>query len=173
MERRNATEVRAAGKTIEGYAATFGNTARISDFNEVIAPTAFSESLATNPDILALADHDYSRVIGRTGNGSLKLSTDAKGLRFALTPPDTQAGRDAIEMVRTGTAGGLSFGFTVPAGGDEWQGETRTLKNVVLREISIVSSFPAYHGTSASVRSRQPMTETEARIRILELEASA
>ena len=170
MEQRHAIEVRAAGKTIEGYAATFGNTARVSDFNEVIAPTAFSESLRSRDEILALSDHDYTKVIGRTGNGSLKLSTDAKGLRFTLTPPDTQAGRDALEMVRTGTAGGLSFGFTVPAGGDEWQGETRTLKNVVLREISLVSSWPAYQGTSASVRSRQPMTDQERRIRILELE---
>ena len=49
----------------------------------------------------------------------------------------------------------MSFGFSVPAGGDDWSadGSERTLKSVRLHEVSIVA-FPAYSGTAglASVR---------------------
>ncbi|NTH12278.1 HK97 family phage prohead protease [Agrobacterium rhizogenes] len=174
LEKRAATDVQSSGKTIVGYVAKFNNTAQIADFSEEIAPGAFSESLRSNPDVLALENHDYSRVIGRTANGSLKLVEDNIGLRFELTPPDTTAGRDALEMVRSKTAGGLSFGFTVDgADGAEWRGSHRVLKRIDLREISLVSSFPAYSGTEASVRSRQPMTDAQRRIRILELEGAA
>lgn len=172
IEKRAAHEMRAEGRTIAGYVATFHNPTRVADFEETIAPGAFAESLRSNPDILALQDHSYDKVIGRTSNGSLKLSEDAKGLRFELTPPETQAGRDALEMVRTRTAGGLSFGFSVPAGGDEWLGDKRTLKNVRLVEISLVSAFPAYSGTSATVRSRQERTTADRRIALLDLEAA-
>lgn len=67
----------------------------------------------------------------------------------------------------------MSFGFNVPEGGEEWAGELRTLKAIDLREISVVQAFPAYGGTSVSVRSRKPMTDNERRIRILELEGGA
>ncbi|GAJ95855.1 HK97 family phage prohead protease [Rhizobium rhizogenes] len=174
LEKRAATDVQSSGKTIVGYIAKFNNTAQISDFSEEISPGAFSESLRSNPDILFLQDHQYDRVIGRTANGSLKLAEDYIGLRFELTPVDTAAGRDALEMVRTKTAGGLSFGFTVDGPDSEsWTGSHRTLKRINLREASLVSSFPAYSGTEASVRSRQPMTDAERRIRILELEGAA
>ncbi|NTI15677.1 HK97 family phage prohead protease [Agrobacterium rhizogenes] len=175
LEKRAATDVQSSGKsTIVGYIAKFNNTAQIADFSEEIAPGAFSESLRSNPDILALENHSYDRVIGRTANGSLKLEEDAVGLRFELTPVDTTAGRDALEMVRSKTAGGLSFGFTVDGpDSQEWRGSHRVLKRVNLREVSLVSSFPAYSGTEASVRSRQPMTDAERRIRILELEGAA
>jgi hypothetical protein len=49
----------------------------------------------------------------------------------------------------------MSFGFTVPAGGDRWSddGMTRELKQIRLFEVSVVTGFPAYTATSASVRS--------------------
>ncbi len=170
IEKRAATDVQSSGKTIVGYVAKFNNTAQIADFSEEIAPGAFADSLDTKTDVLALQDHQYDRVIGRTANGSLKLAEDHIGLRFELTPPDTQLGRDALEMVRTKTAGGLSFGFTVAPDGEQWLGQHRILKRVNLREISLISGFPAYGETEASIRSRPLMSEAERRIRILELE---
>src|SRR5262245_63538286 len=47
-------ELRAQGRRLVGYAATFGSEAKISDFIEVIARGAFAGSLNEKDDILAL-----------------------------------------------------------------------------------------------------------------------
>jgi hypothetical protein len=49
----------------------------------------------------------------------------------------------------------MSFGFSVPYGGDEWSsdGSERTLKSVRLHEVSIVA-FPAYSGTAGTTMVR-------------------
>lgn len=49
----------------------------------------------------------------------------------------------------------MSFGFSVPKGGDAWSdnGQERELREVRLHEVSIVTGFPAYEQTAASVRS--------------------
>ncbi len=173
FEKRAATEVKASGRKLTGYVATFGTETRISDFRETIRAGAFANSLRSNPDILALVDHDPGKVLGRSGSGSLILAEDQTGLRFELDLPDTQLGRDIAALSARGDIGGMSFGFNVPEGGDEWHGEVRTLKAVDLREISVVQAFPAYSGTSLAVRSRKPMTDAQRRIRILELEGGA
>lgn len=173
IETRAATDVKASGRKLTGYVATFGIETRIGDFRETIRAGAFSGSLRSNPDILALVDHNPSKVLGRSGSGSLILAEDQRGLRFELELPDTQLGRDIAALSARGDIGGMSFGFNVPEGGDEWAGELRTLKAVDLREISVVQAFPAYSGTSISVRSRFAMTDAARRIRILELEGGA
>ncbi|MDW9583457.1 HK97 family phage prohead protease [Sinorhizobium meliloti] len=172
IETRIATEVRAEGRKLSGYAATFHNETRILDFHETIAPGAFAASLRSQPDILALVDHDSGKVLARTKSGSLRLSEDAHGLRFELDVPPTTLGNDILAMAARSDLGGMSFGFTVPEGGDEWRGDKRTLRNVVLHEISVVQSFPAYGGTSIQARARQQRTDTDRRLAILELEAS-
>ncbi|APO75116.1 HK97 family prohead peptidase protein [Rhizobium etli 8C-3] len=172
IEKRIATEVRAEGRKLTGYAATFGTETRILDFNETIAPGAFAASLRGQPDILALVDHDTGKVLARTASGTLQLSEDARGLKFSIDVPDTSLGRDILAMAARSDLGGMSFGFTVPEGGDEWRGDKRTLRNVVLHEISVVQSFPAYGGTSIQARARQQRTDTDRRLAILELEAS-
>ncbi|AWM25972.1 HK97 family phage prohead protease [Sinorhizobium fredii] len=170
IEKRIATEIRAEGRKLTGYAATFNTETRILDFHEKIAPGAFAASLRSNPDILALVDHDPSRVLARTKSGTLRLSEDERGLKFELDVPDTSAGRDVLALAARGDLGGMSFGFTVPDGGDSWAGDKRELRNVVLHEISVVQSFPAYGGTSVQARSRQQRTDADRRIALLELE---
>lgn len=152
IERRAIEEVRASGRRLEGYAATFGRETRIGSFREMIAPGAFAASLTG--DVLALRDHDAARVLGRTKSGTLRLSEDSRGLAFSLDLPDTADGRDVAELVSRGDAGGMSFGFTVPKGGDAWTGELRTLLRVELHEVSVVSAWPAYPDTSLALRSR-------------------
>ncbi|MEY9098241.1 HK97 family phage prohead protease [Sinorhizobium fredii] len=171
LETRTATEIRAEGRKLVGYAATFGVETRILDFHETIAPGAFAASLRSNPDILALVDHDAGKVLARTRSGSLRLSEDAHGLKFEIALPETSLGRDILAMATRGDLGGMSFGFTVPEGGDEWRGDKRTLRNVVLHEISVVQSWPAYGGTSVQARSRQQRTDADRRIALLEMEA--
>lgn len=155
MERRASTEIRAAGRRLEGYAAVFGVEARIGSFSEIIRPGAFAKSVGAAADILALVDHDAAKVLGRTRSGTLKLSEDARGLGFTLELPDTQPARDVLALAERGDLGGMSFGFTVPDGGERWEGTKRELRTVNLVEISVVSAWPAYEGTSVVARSRQ------------------
>lgn len=151
VERRAAAfEVTTSGRRLIGYAATFGAEARIGWVRETIAPGAFAAALSG--DVLALLDHDAAKVLGRTRSGTLALKEDAKGLAFELDLPETQAGDDVIALARRGDLGGMSFGFTVPEGGDRWEGERRTLTRVELHEISVVSSWPAYPDTSLQLR---------------------
>jgi hypothetical protein len=50
----------------------------------------------------------------------------------------------------------MSFGFVVPGGGEKWAGRTRELINVDLREISVVSAWPAYPDTVVIPRAATP-----------------
>lgn len=157
LERRHLDfAVRAAGRRLEGYAATFGTEARISDFTEIILPGAFRGALAPSRDVLALVDHDPAKVLARTRSGSLRLAEDPRGLSFSLDVPDTQAGRDVLALAERGDLGGMSFGFTVAKDGERWQGRRRELRAVVLHEISVVSAWPAYDGTSVQARAAAP-----------------
>ncbi len=168
IERRAFADVRRAGRRLEGYAATFGAEARIGSFVETIAAGAFRAAL--NSDIVALLDHSPLHVLGRTRSGTLRLSEDTRGLAFSLDVPDTQAGRDVLALAERDDLGGMSFGFTVPKGGDEWQGERRTLRTVGLREVSIVSAWPAYPDTEVALRAAMLASATHAtRARALSL----
>lgn len=59
----------------------------------------------------ALYEHNYTQLLGRTKSGTLVLSEDDTGLRFELTPPNTQLGNDVLELVERGDISGMSFGF--------------------------------------------------------------
>ena len=154
IERRGAVGVTASGRTLTGYVATFGVEARIGGFTESIAPGAFTATLASGRDILALRDHQPDALLGRTSSGTLTLAEDAKGLRFDLKLPDTQPGRDLVALAERGDLGGMSFGFV--ATDEVWRGDTRELRAVELHEVSVVQAWPAYEQTTVSVRNRPP-----------------
>lgn len=163
MEKRQAAEVRVAGRKLTGYAARFNTEARIGHFSEVIRPGAFAASLKGR-DILALVDHDPTRLLARTRTGTLELREDAEGLAFTIQLPDTQAGRDVLTLAERGDLGGMSFGFTVEKDGERWDGNRRELRAVTLHEISVVSAWPAYEGTSVAARSKPGPRLTLARL---------
>ena len=168
LERRSlAVELRTAGRKIEGYAATFNAEADLGGFRERIAPGAFRAALGS--DLLALLDHSPSNVLGRTRSGSLRLAEDTRGLSFSLDLPDTQAGRDVLVLAERGDLGGMSFGFNVPDGGEQWEGRTRTLHTIGLKEISVVSAWPAYPDTEIALRTLSGFAEHERRLRTIKL----
>jgi len=157
IERRAISlELRAVGRRLEGYAATFNTDARIGNFTETIAPGAFRASLGAGGDILALADHAPDKLLGRTRSGSLRLSEDNTGLAFSLDVPETAVGNDVLALAKRGDLGGMSFGFITPKDGDSWAGNKRTLRSVDLKEISVVSSWPAYPNTIVTARYLMP-----------------
>lgn len=165
MERRAFTELRAAGRRLEGYAAVFGSEARLGSFIETIAPGAFRGALTG--DVLALLDHDPGKVLGRTRSGTLRLHEDDRGLAFSLDLPDTQAGRDVAVLADRGDLGGMSFGFRVEPDGEIWQGNLRTLTNVALGEVSVVSAWPAYPDTEVALRAARRSADASRRRRAL------
>lgn len=156
VERRALlAELRAvAGRRLTGYAATFGTPAKIGTFTESIRAGAFANTLRKpGADVLALVDHDASRLLARTASGTLRLSEDARGLAFDLDLPDTQLGRDILALAERGDLGGMSFGFR--ALDEAWPTrDTRELRAVDLIEISVVQAFPAYGQTSIAARAR-------------------
>lgn len=151
-ERRVAAEFRAAGRRLVGHAAVFGEAADIGSFRETVARGAFTRTLASGRDVLALADHDAARLLGRTSSGTLRLAEDARGLAFEVDLPDTVLGRDMLALAERGDLGGMSFSFVAKR--DEWPAkDRRLLLDVDLLEVSVVTSFPAYAGTTVAARS--------------------
>lgn len=174
IERRAAElEVRAKGRTLEGYAAVFGVRAKIADFDEIIAPGAFAATLADASDKLALVDHAPTQLLGRTRNRSLELSEDTRGLHFRIALPKTTLADDMLALAEAGSLGGASFGFRAIK--DQWTNTLRTLHSVALREISIVSAWPAYPQTTVSARALGHVADPALarRLRILDLEGGA
>lgn len=168
LERRFTSSATVEGRQLVGLAAPYGSEAKIADFRETIAPGASTRTLSEGRDILALADHDPARVLGRTKSGTLELEETVHGLQFRLQLPDTSAGRDLRALAERGDLGGVSFGFTATR--DTWEGELRTLHEVELHEISIVAAHAAYPTTTVSLRSRNAEGQSrDPRFRWLEL----
>lgn len=154
IEKRYAHGAKVEGRQLIGVAAPYGAETRINDFREVIATGAFTRTLSEQRDILALADHDPTRVLGRTKSGTLALRETAQGLEYTLELPDTTLGNDLRALAARGDIGGVSMGFRAVR--DSWSGDLRTLHEVELHEISIVSAHPAYADTTVTLRSLCP-----------------
>lgn len=146
-----------SGLRFVGYGAVFNTPADLGPFREKVAPGAFTDTLAGNPDIRLLVNHDTASVIGRTTAGNLRLRQDSTGLRVEadLDLDDLDVARLAPKL-RSGLVSQMSFGFSVPTGGDTWDNGNydeppmRTLTKVKLHEVSAVT-FPAYDSTSATL----------------------
>ena len=148
-------EASSDGMSFTGYAAVFNSPSEPLPFTEVIKEGAFKRSLKSRNEIKLFMNHNTDVVLGSTRAGTLKLSEDSRGLLAQAELPDTSAGRDLSVLMKRGDVSSMSFGFSVPPKGDSWSqdGATRELHQVRLHEVSIVTGFPAYEATTASVRS--------------------
>lgn len=124
-----------------------------STFIEKIMPGAFKRSLEENSDVNVLLDHDKSRVLANTKQGTAKIYEDNIGLRANVEITD----KEVIEKANKGLLRGWSFGFVCieqeRSAGKEY--EERTIKDLLLREISLIDDrqIPCYSATSVEVRS--------------------
>ena len=164
VERRVKTDVdfelrveaaEADGMRFTGYAAVFNSNSEPLPFIERIMPGAFKRSLKSRNEVKLFKNHNMDEVLASTRSKTLRLTEDSKGLLAEATLPDTTAGRDLAVLMKRGDVHAMSFGFSVPSRGDSWSddGMTRELKEIRLHEVSIVTGFPAYEATTASVRS--------------------
>ena len=152
LERKEATggrEVRAFALslkatgddgTVEGYGSVFGVR---DSYDDVIAPGAFAGSLAehkaagTMPAMLW--QHDPASPIGVW----TEMSEDAKGLKIkGQLALDTAQGKEAHALLKMGALNGLSIGFMSKQWTYDRQTDVRTLTEIDLWEVSLVT-FPA------------------------------
>ncbi|MBZ1525675.1 HK97 family phage prohead protease [Leuconostoc mesenteroides] len=152
LEVRDATSDDFIGQ-ISGYAVVFNEPSEnLGGFIEYVNPDAFDN--VNLSDVVALYDHNFANVLGRTSANTLKLDIDKKGLHFILDIPNTTLGNDVYTNIRAGNLKGMSFGFTVNS--DEWGKETddtpkRTINSIgSLYEVSVVT-MPAYQETTVAV----------------------
>jgi HK97 family phage prohead protease len=104
-------------------------------------------------DVFLLAQHTWDRPLASTAAGSLELRSEPDALSFTATLPAEVAGtshaRDAISLVRSGLASGLSPGFKVAPNGERVErrsdGLLRSISRAQLAELSIVTraAYPA------------------------------
>ena len=143
------------GMRFTGYAAVFNSDSEPLPFIERIMPGAFKRSLKARNEVKLFKNHNMDEVLASTRSKTLRLTEDSKGLLAEAVLPDTTAGRDLSVLMQRGDVNSMSFGFSVPAKGDKWSndGMSRELHQIRLHEVSIVTGFPAYEATTATVRS--------------------
>ncbi|MEE3066578.1 MAG: HK97 family phage prohead protease [Actinomycetota bacterium] len=167
------------GLTFEGYGAVFNSPTRIDSwegtFDEQIAPGAFRKSLKERTPKFQF-DHGRS-VLGTLPCGVIgDIHEDDQGLYVSARMAASWYWEPLREAISSGAVDGMSFRFSVVR--DEWVdaagkviktdaelhsllwGEEperlpllRTLKEVKVAEVGPVV-WPAYEGTSASLRSK-------------------
>jgi HK97 family phage prohead protease len=160
IERRVAVELRAGGDKasprLVGHAAVYNSPSQdLGGFIEIVRAGAFTRTLKSDRDPLALVQHMPQLVLGRRSAGTLRLHEDTKGLAFEIDMPPTQAAADLLVSVERGDVRGASFAFSTPKGGDKWElrGDqiVRELVDVDLHEITVTAQ-PAYLDTDVARR---------------------
>lgn len=124
-------------------------------FVEIISAAALHKSLADGLDIVCRLEHDPRYLLATTESNTLEITDSPTGASYRALLPQTSAGEDAWELVRTRRLNHSSMGFQCPQGGDEFRYEggvlVRRLLSARLTEASPVSQ-PGYIETDTAVR---------------------
>jgi len=137
-----ALQIRAAGDDgrVEGYGSVFGVR---DNYDDVIAKGAFLASLKEHKSAgtmpAMLWQHDPSEPIGVWTD----MVEDEKGLKITgQLALDTVRGKEAHSLLKLGALNGLSVGFMSKQWAYDRETEVRTLTEIDLWEVSLVT-FPA------------------------------
>lgn len=137
-----ALQIKATGDdgTVEGYGSVFGVK---DNYDDVIASGAFQDTLkahkAAGTMPAMLWQHDAAEPIGVW----TEMAEDAKGLRIVgKLALDTVRGKEAHALLKMGALNGLSIGFMSKQWAYDRDTEVRTLTEIDLWEVSLVT-FPA------------------------------
>lgn len=143
--------------TFSGYGSTFGGEP--DSYGDVIAKGAFSKSLAkggrNGTGIAMLWQHNSDQPIGVWPS----ISEDSKGLAVeGKLAVDTALGKDAYTLLKMGAIKGLSIGYNTIDFEYNTESKIRTLKEIELWEISLVT-FPA--NTNATITGIKAFEEAQ------------
>ncbi len=161
MEKRyieNKVEIRAEDdKTfIEGSGIVFGVESQdLGGFTEIIDPRALDG--ADMSDVIIRTEHDNNFILGRTSSGTAEVSINGDTADYRVEVPNTNAGRDVIELIKRGDINGSSFAFSGVT--DDWEERDN---GTVLRTITEIRKIhdmspvvnPAYLQTNNKVALR-------------------
>lgn len=150
---------------IDGYVNAVDRFSRplfesgIGQFIEKILPNVFAKAIKRAKNIDVYLNHDESRLLASTKEGTAVLKEDNVGLRATVRIKDPEVIADA----RNGNLRGWSFGFSNPV---DVRTPTSTglieriISALTLHEVSIINAkaLPAYIGTSIEARSIENKT---------------
>ena len=149
---------------IEGYVNAVGRESELlfspkrkKWFKEIMEPGVFKRALENNVDIPMLLEHDFSKEIARTSNGTFELTEDNIGLKFKATITD----QDLYDSIHNGEINSCSFGFICEDADYEFvnnKEEKRYVKDLQLLEVSLVKN-PAYIGSLVEARNMEMALE--------------
>ena len=152
LEFRAATTDDSIG-TFAGYAIRYDSPSLPLPFTERVARGALTRTLKSRNDIRMYVNHDDRMVLASTRSKTLRLEDRDDGLYVEADLPDTTYSRDLQELMQRKVVDTMSFGFSTVR--DSWSddGGERTLDEIRLHEVSVVTGVAAYPATSAAVRS--------------------
>jgi HK97 family phage prohead protease len=145
---------------ISGWASVVGEKYDMGAYDELVAPGAFTKTLAGSPDVQLLVNHEglpLARTTLPPGQpGHLSLSEDLRGLRVdAQLDPDDPDARVLVTKIRSGLLDQMSFAFRVLKQSWNADNSVRTIEQLSLDrgDVSVVN-FGASPTTSVDARSR-------------------
>ncbi len=157
--------VTATEQSITGIACTIGKPYHLfDDYWEMIAPGAFDDVINNN-DCIGCLNHDPNTILGRTSNGTLKLSIQPDGLGFELgIDKEDSDSTKAVAKIKRGDIRGCSF-KAVPSK-VKWERDGNKKIHVVQRFSKLIDVClavkPANKNTYTSVRSADEDKQLEA-----------
>ena len=149
------------GNTIRGYAAVYNSDSEwMGGFYEQIETGAFDDVL--DNDVRAYFNHDENLLLGRVSSGTLRISTDKRGLFYEVDLPNTTYANDLVELMKRGDVNQSSFAFLIEK--DRWEQRGGTTYRIIekvsrLLDVSPVSQ-PAYPDATSELK-RDLETETK------------
>ena len=164
----NGLESKEGSRTITGYAIVVNSPSQDIGFREYIHPEALTDELIKESDIFALLNQDEHDVLARCKNGvgNLKLTIDARGLKYEFDALNNELGDRVLSYVQSGIIDGSSFAFTVADDGQKW---TRNADGSIQRDIYKFERIydispvyvPAYAASSCSCRAFDEFKKAE------------
>ena len=149
------------GNTIRGYAAVYNSDSEwMGGFYEQIATGAFDGVM--DNDVRAYFNHDENLLLGRVSSGTLRISTDKRGLFYEVDLPNTTYANDLAELMKRGDVNQSSFAFLIEK--DRWEQRDGVTYRIIekvsrLLDVSPVSQ-PAYPDATSELK-RDLETETK------------
>ena len=173
-----ATELRSISpRQIGGLAAPYNVRAKVNTkdgrtFFETIRPGAFEKVLRSKPDVVCTFNHNPDYVLGRSTSGTLRLSTDKRGLNFTCDLPDTQFARELHQSIQRQDIAGNSFQFALGPDDADYSEDYADGERSVLRSIRNFTrlidvspvTHPAYEGTNLSARCAELTAECRSQL---------